>query len=94
MKIKAIILGIAFGLIAGAMILFMPVPFRSAPYWIRQFEEAGLNHLTSLLFPNPYSTGRDVFFMLMGLLHFFIWAVAGALMFFGGAVLFSKTQRR
>jgi len=93
MKINPILFGAAFGLIVGALIFFIPWPFRSVPYWIRHYEQAGLNRVTAALFPHPYSTARDVFFMFMGLLHFFIWALAGACLFYGGAVCVRKFRR-
>jgi hypothetical protein len=93
MKIKAVVLGLVVGFIAGALIFFMPLPFRSVPYWIRHYEEAGLNRVTTVFFPHPYSTARDVFFVFMGLLHFFIWAVAGACLSYGIAVGIEKLRR-
>jgi hypothetical protein len=92
MKIKTVILGSVVGLVVGVLILLLPMPFRSPMYWIQHFELAGLNRLTVLFFPKPYSAARDMFFVFMGLLHCFIWAIVGAMTFFCGAVLFYRSK--
>jgi hypothetical protein len=94
MKTKAVILGLGFGLVLAGVLLILPMPFRSVPYWIQHFEEAAFNRLTASLFPNPYSTARDLFFILMGLLHCFAWAMFGGLAFLSGAILISKAQKK
>jgi hypothetical protein len=92
MKNKTAIFGSVVGLVAGVLILLLPMPFRSPLYWIQHFEFAGLNRLTALFFPKSYSAAQDMFFVFMGLLHCFIWAIVGAVTFFCGAVLFCRSK--
>lgn len=96
MKIKTVIFGALLGLVVGVLLLCLPMPFRSVPYWVQHWEEATYNHLASSLFPKPKpdSDARDVFFVLMGVAHCLAWAVAGAMVVLCGAILFSKALKK
>jgi hypothetical protein len=95
-KIKSVIFGALLGLIVGVLLLWLPMPFRSVPYWVQHWEQATCNHVASSLFPKPKpdSDAPNVFFMLMGIAHCLAWAVAGAMVVLCGAILFSKTLKK